>query len=38
VKLGIGDSFLFDAGALHGIEDVGTLPVSYLSVVCTFRR
>jgi transcriptional regulator with XRE-family HTH domain len=37
VKLRVGDSLLFDATALHGIEDVGTLPVSYLSVVFTLR-
>ena len=29
---------LFDASALHGIDDIGTLPASYLSVVFTFRR
>lgn len=38
VKLGVGDSLLFDASALHGINDIGTQPVSYLSVVFTFRR
>jgi transcriptional regulator with XRE-family HTH domain len=37
VKLRAGDSLLFDATALHGIEDIGTLPVSYLSVVFTLR-
>jgi transcriptional regulator with XRE-family HTH domain len=37
VKLRVGDSLLFDATALHGIEDIGTLPVSYLSVVFTLR-
>ncbi|MGO4396337.1 helix-turn-helix domain-containing protein [Variovorax sp. M-6] len=37
VKLGVGDSLLFDATALHGIEDIGPLPVSYLSVVFTLR-
>lgn len=38
VKLRVGDSLLFDATALHGIEDLGTEAVSYLSVVFTFRR
>ena len=38
VTLGVGDSLLFDATALHGIEDTGAEPVSYLSVVFTFRR
>ena len=38
VKLGVGDSLLFDASALHGIEDIGTQPVTYLSVVFTLRR
>lgn len=38
VKLGVGDSLLFNATALHGIEDVGVLPVAYLSMVVTFRR
>ncbi|MDM0025727.1 helix-turn-helix domain-containing protein [Variovorax saccharolyticus] len=37
VKLRVGDSLLFDATALHGIEDIGTRPVSYLSVVFTLR-
>lgn len=37
VKLRVGDSLLFDASALHGIEDLGTKPVSYLSVVFTLR-
>ena len=37
VKLRVGDSLLFDATAMHGIEDIGTLPVSYLSVVFTLR-
>ena len=38
VKLGVGDSLLFDATALHGIEDLGTQPVSYLSIVFTLRN
>jgi hypothetical protein len=38
VKLGVGDSLLFDASALDGIEDIGTQPVTYLSVVFSFRR
>ena len=38
VKLRVGDSLLFDATALHGIEDLGTEAVSYLSVVFNFRR
>ncbi|MDM0036715.1 XRE family transcriptional regulator [Variovorax sp. J22P271] len=37
VKLRVGDSLLFDATTLHGIEELGTQPVSYLSVVFTFR-
>lgn len=37
VRLCVGDSLLFDATALHGIEEIGTEPVSYLSVVFTFR-
>ena len=35
--LGPGDSLLFDATALHGIEVIGDDPVSYLSVVFTLR-
>jgi hypothetical protein len=38
VKLRAGDSLLFDATALHGIEDLGTQPVSYLSIVFTLRN
>ena len=38
VALGAGDSLLFDATALHGIEAVGTGTVSYLSVVFTLRE
>lgn len=37
VELGAGDSLLFDATALHGIEAIGSEPVSYLSVVFTLR-
>lgn len=33
-----GDSLLFDAAALHGIEAIGDEPVSYLSVVFTLRE
>ena len=38
IRMGVGDSLLFDASALHGIEDMGQEAVSYLSVVFTFRR
>jgi len=38
VKLRVGDSLLFDATALHGIEDLGTQPVSYLSIIFTLRN
>ena len=37
VQLKVGDSLLFDATALHGIEAVKVQPVSYLSVVFTLR-
>lgn len=37
VELGAGDSLLFEASALHGIEAIGTQPVTYLSVVFTLR-
>ncbi|MGK6308642.1 helix-turn-helix domain-containing protein [Variovorax sp. DT-64] len=33
-----GDSLLFDATALHGIEAIRVQPVSYLSVVFTLRE
>ncbi|WP_198084919.1 cupin domain-containing protein, partial [Variovorax sp. E3] len=33
-----GDSLLFDATALHGIEAIGEEPVRYLSVVFTLRE
>ncbi|MDP9975227.1 transcriptional regulator with XRE-family HTH domain [Variovorax paradoxus] len=38
VAVGAGDSLLFDATALHGIEAIQTQPVSYLSVVFTLRE
>lgn len=37
VEIRAGDSLLFDATALHGIEAIGTQPVAYLSVVFTLR-
>lgn len=37
VELAAGDSLLFDATALHGIEAIGVVPVKYLSVVFTLR-
>lgn len=37
VTVGAGDSLIFDATALHGIEAIHTRPVSYLSVVFTLR-
>lgn len=37
LTLGQGDSLLFEAAVLHGIEVIGTLPVTYLSVVFTLR-
>jgi quercetin dioxygenase-like cupin family protein len=33
-----GDSLLFEATALHGIEAIQSGPVSYLSVVFTLRE
>ena len=33
-----GDSLLFDATALHGIEAIDSGPVSYLSVALTLRN
>jgi len=33
-----GDTLLFDATALHGIEAVGAGPVSYLSVIFALRE
>ncbi len=38
VSAGAGDSLLFDATALHGIEAIGEEAVSYLSVVFTLRE
>lgn len=37
VSLAAGDSLLFDATALHGIEAIHSQPVAYLSVVFTLR-
>lgn len=37
VEVRAGDSLLFDATALHGIEAISTQPVTYLSVVFTLR-
>ena len=36
--VGAGDSLLFEATALHGIEAIQSGPVSYLSVVFTLRE
>ncbi|KIQ35478.1 XRE family transcriptional regulator [Variovorax paradoxus] len=38
VEVRAGDSLLFDATALHGIEAIQSGPVSYLSVVFTLRE
>jgi transcriptional regulator with XRE-family HTH domain len=38
VEIRAGDSLLFDATALHGIEAIQNGPVSYLSVVFTLRE
>ena len=38
VEVGAGDTLLFDATALHGIEAIHAGPVSYLSVVFTLRE
>jgi transcriptional regulator with XRE-family HTH domain len=38
VAVTAGDSLLFDATALHGIESIQVPPVSYLSVVFTLRE
>lgn len=38
VAVGAGDSLLFDAAALHGIEAIHSGPVAYLSVVFTLRE
>ena len=37
VAMGTGDSLLFDATALHGIEAIGNEPLTYLSVVLTLH-
>ncbi len=37
MELSAGDSMLFDASALHGVEAVVVRPVSYLSIVFTLR-
>ncbi|RTD84970.1 XRE family transcriptional regulator [Variovorax atrisoli] len=37
VEVGAGDTLLFDATALHGIETIHSGPVSYLSVIFTLR-
>ncbi|MBO9642735.1 transcriptional regulator with XRE-family HTH domain [Pseudacidovorax sp. 1753] len=37
MDLNAGDSLLFDASALHGVEAVLERPVSYLSIVFTLR-
>ncbi|SEM05518.1 transcriptional regulator, XRE family with cupin sensor [Variovorax sp. YR750] len=38
VEVGAGDTLLFDATPLHGIEVIHSRPVSYLSVVFTLRE
>ncbi|WPH20089.1 helix-turn-helix domain-containing protein [Variovorax paradoxus] len=38
VEVRAGDSLLFEATALHGIETIQVQPVSYLSVVFTLRE
>jgi transcriptional regulator with XRE-family HTH domain len=38
VTVRAGDSLVFDATALHGIEAIHVRPVSYLSVVSTLRE
>ena len=38
VEVNAGDTLLFDAMALHGIEAIHSGPVSYLSVVFTLRE
>lgn len=37
IELSAGDSLLFDASAVHGVEGIQERPVSYLSVVFTLR-
>jgi transcriptional regulator with XRE-family HTH domain len=38
VEVGAGDTLLFDATVLHGIEAIHSRPVAYLSVVFTLRE
>ncbi len=38
MTLGVGDSLLFDAKALHGVEQILERPVAYLTVVFTLRE
>jgi len=38
VSVKAGDSLVFDATALHGIEAIHVRPVSYLSIVFTLRE
>jgi transcriptional regulator with XRE-family HTH domain len=38
VEVGAGDTLLFDATALHGIQAIHSRPVAYLSVVFTLRE
>lgn len=38
IEVKAGDSLLFDATSLHGIEAIHAQPVSYLSVVLTLRE
>jgi len=33
VAVGPGHSLLFDASALHGVEDIDETPVSYLTAI-----
>ena len=37
IELKRGDSLLFDASALHGVDGILERPVSYLSIVFTLR-
>lgn len=37
VELGVGDTLLFDADVLHGIETIVERPVAYLSVLFALR-
>jgi len=38
MEVGAGDTLLFDATVLHGIEAIHSGPVSYLSAVFTLRE